>query len=196
MATLLKDNFNSYDDNPLDGQGSWVSDENFDIQAATVYEGAKAVKIKAGATSGNQAYKLATGVTTGSQSFAFRSAGTDSNLKIELLGNAAGVGVYVIITTTGKIQYYTTGFSTGDIQNYSANTWYVVDVEWRVSDKKARYRVNAGDWTDWLATPDTSWSTIDKVNIKVGVAGFTSDMFIDTFEDVIYGSTSNFFMAL
>ena len=41
MATIFEDNFNSYNDGNLNGQGGWSGHTGFQVQGTVVKEGAK-----------------------------------------------------------------------------------------------------------------------------------------------------------
>ena len=174
MATIFEDDFNSYDDGDLNGQGDWSANAIWDVQGTIVKEGAKAVK----ATNGNwyEMSKDGTARTDGRITFYVRAAQTDAHLNCLLRQvGAADFAMSLYFNGDGNIQYKDdVGYHT--IQAYSADQWYEVEVEWRSSDHKLRYRIDEGDWTDWKATW-LNWTTgFDRVWItQYGTGTFYVD---------------------
>ena len=50
MQKILDDDFDSYSDGDLNGQGNWLGDTDFDVQGVIKYSGTKAVKCSLGGT--------------------------------------------------------------------------------------------------------------------------------------------------
>jgi hypothetical protein len=148
MATILEDDFNSYNDGDLNGQGGWVGDVKVDIQGTTTYEGAKAVKIWEVPTDGGYTYKDGSTITTGKISFYVqKNTNSSARLDLEIITAALGTTWNIVFNTDGNIQYRSTVIGT-----YIANTGYVIEIEWTdVGGRKARVRINSGTWTDWMA---------------------------------------------
>jgi len=147
MATIFEDNFNSYNDGDLNGQGSWSGNSTFKIQGTTVKEGTKAVYWD-GSVADATIHKTGTTVADGRITFYLRAGQTNKRGLVyirEGTDNKFWVGFY----DDGYIKY---SGSSGDTNfgTYSANQWYEFEVEWRSSDKKFRLRVNGGTWTDWF----------------------------------------------
>ncbi len=56
----------------------------------------------------------------------------------------------VALKKDGHAAYYDPTLDTFvNFEIYADNAWTLVDIEWRAIDKKARYRINSGQWTDW-----------------------------------------------
>ena len=163
MGIILTENFDSYSDGDLNGQGSWSGNTIFDIQG-TVYIGTKAVK---GVSSGGaQIEKLITQRSSGIISFKLRinndGAGTINGPVFALKEGANYITSSSLWSggTHGYIYGNTFSGGGGVIQDgWYKDTWYTIDVEWRSSpDKKVRFRVDGGAWTSWFA-PGTEWTT-------------------------------------
>jgi len=165
---ILRDDFNSYNDGFLDGQGSWRGDANFNIQGATVYEGAKAVIATGETNTQKEIDKFGTPQTDGRQTCYMRSSSNDTNQVFFTLLDGDIVVTEFRLHPSGYIDYLIGPPATPSrpqYKPYSADTWYALTVEWRSSDSRVRYKVDDGDWTDWHI-PYQSWSSIDKVRLK------------------------------
>ena len=160
--SIVEDGFNSYANGSLVGQGGWrnyINGHLFVVQDSVVFEGTKAVR--RGDSFGDSGVgKQGTPRANGKQSVCFRTENRERWGFYSLDGNA-GVRVSqgfngttfasVSLKREGHVAYYDpirdvyTNFAT-----YNDNEWTLLEIEWRTSDKKARYRVNSGAWTDWL----------------------------------------------
>jgi len=174
MATIFEDDFNSYNDGDLNGQGGWSGDKSFDIQGTTTKEGAKAVQNADTGGSYIVVAKTGTAQSDGRISIYLRRSSqiTAHGLmtRIELfsgttqcivvgLGYDSGSGKYLV-------GYYAGGWQWTNV-SWSANTWHNIEIEWRSSDHQARFRVDGGPWTDWVVANNTSWTTLDIVKLAV-----------------------------
>lgn len=172
MATIFSDNFNSYTNGDLNGQGSWSGSVAFDVQGTTTYEGAKAVQ----GDSNANIDKVGTGVTPGSISVYIRSNKTTVQLGLHLK-EGANLKIFFDLMANGNIQYRNPDSTwTTVLASYAADTWYNLQIEWRNSgvDSEVRYRVDSGSWTAWVA-PFVDWTTnLDTVRLETWdvVAGF------------------------
>ena len=172
MATIFEDDFNSYNDGDLNGQGSWSGDVGVDIQGILVQEGAKAVKV-IGDTGNQEIIKTGTARTDGRISFYQRRdyAGEDTYSQFQLYQGATLV-TGCRLNITGGIDFLVSGGWVA-FDSYSADTWYLAEIEWRSSDTKVRMRIDGGTWGAW-STPYASWSTgLDKVRMVVTNSGAT-----------------------
>ncbi|TSC69881.1 MAG: hypothetical protein G01um101470_940 [Parcubacteria group bacterium Gr01-1014_70] len=60
----------------------------------------------------------------------------------------------------GNVAYYdSVADRYKNFDTYDDNVWTLLEMEWRDSDKTARYRVNDGDWTEWHTFQDASTFT-------------------------------------
>src|SRR3989344_5655236 len=171
-ATILTDNFNSYSDGGINNQGGWSGSSFTNVQGTTVFEGAKAVQI----------YNPYPGT------FNIEKSGAptkDGRITVYVQGHIGGTThpVFEIKLKEGSTVILSarayTGFGFGyynaDVGGNSffspaimaSDTWYAVQIEWRSSDHKARYRIDNGSFTDWhrgLA----NWSAgLDTINISL-----------------------------
>lgn len=145
MATVKTDNFNAYNNGELVGQGTWGGGANYTVQAATVYEGAKAVSISSdptGALSANE-----TEVDDGSQVFYVMRHGENGGHYN--FGLATTVGAWNIRIYMDGNNFVMAGTNIG---TYTNDAWHSMKMEWRSSDRKARYSADEGAFSDWFAT--------------------------------------------
>lgn len=153
--TIMTEDFNSYTNGDLNGQGSWSGSTLFDIQTATAGnpEGVgvgKEVYMGGGGTPGDDVVKTGSTVGTGKTSFYWRT-GVTNKVVVTKFQDDLTVVWEVRFMDDGNMDI--SGNATEDIiTSYSANTWYLVEVEWQASDDTVRARGDGGDWTNWLAT--------------------------------------------
>ena len=193
----LIDNFNSYSDGDLNGQGSWSGSTLFDVEGTTVQEGTKAVS-NVSATGG----EIAKGFTiqaNGVQRFYIRQVdGTlaDNSGTFQLKeGATVIVQLFRWSTSNGSDLRYQTGASTyTNFGTLTSGNWFYVDIEWRSSDKYIRYSFNGGAFTSWVAPVNNFTSGIDTVVLQRYNAG-TGETNFDNFTDQTpaTANTSNFF---
>jgi len=179
MATIIEDNFNSYNDGDLNGQGDWSGDTKFDIQGTTVYEGAKAVKI-IGDNTQRFIEKTGNQLSEGTQVFYLRKNNTDTqDAMVDFKEDSTGV-TDIKFGDTGKITIRTSGDVERELSSYSADTWYKITFEWKedAGNPQIRAKVDDGDWSSWY-DPKNDWSTgINKLDMK---ARFTGTAYWDNF---------------
>lgn len=196
MATIFTDNFNSYTDGNLVGQGSWTeqtSASNFDIQGTVVKEGAKAAFLtNVVGGSAPIIYKTGSAIDTGRISFYARKNATNKEALFTVEKISSHEGAIVKFADDGNIQYFN-GSTYVTIQAYSTDTWYGVEIEWRVSDHKARYRINVGTWTDWYAVNGSSWTSFDSMRV-FGNNNGTDITYFDYISEYSLPSSSFFLM--
>lgn len=196
-ATIVSDNFNSYTNGNLEGQGSWsrggIATE-FDVEGTVVYEGAKAIKNNNN-NSGSEVNIQKTG-----------SLLNDGLITVYVRLDAGNGGFRLLegATTRIKTQFINGGtgsaaFVYSDSLNVNvtfgvvpvAGTWYALQIQWRSSDHTVRYNINGGTWTAWVA-PLSVWSTgMDIVSI-VRAAGNNQTMYWDTIERGIFSTDATF----
>jgi hypothetical protein len=164
LAAIVQDGFNSYTNGNLLGQGGWFdykNGQNFKVQGDSVFEGTKAVYVNALADS--VIVKSGNALSDGKQALYVKTQNranwgyyVNGNAQVRLLkgtwGGSAEFRNFLGVTfrSDGNVTYYDP--INGVYQNfatYNDNEWTLLEFEWRSSDKKARYRVNNGAWTDW-----------------------------------------------
>ncbi len=168
MPTIFEDDFNSYSNGELVGQGGWLEEQRKEkviVQGTTVKEGAKAVEITSGAPGNVSVYKDGALTATGKITIYFRSPNVGVTDFILNLREGGSNKIYIAAWADGNLKYYD-GSAWQIIDPYSANIWYSIEIEWRISDHKARYRLEGGSWTGWDFT-NLSWSSgVDRVWIQ------------------------------
>jgi hypothetical protein len=156
FTPLLLENFNSYGNGNLNGQGSWSGSTMFQVEEATVFEGTKAIRN----SDFNPCFitKLVSAKDAGFVSCMLRkdvSAGIFVTLQlIDLLDS-----VPTCISRAGMkgsaIGYYANSVFVPILTPYLIDTWYKMDIVFRTTpDHKCRYRVNDGSWSSWVSRAD------------------------------------------
>lgn len=191
---VVVDDFNGYSDGSIVGQGSWqnyVNGSNFVVQGAVVNEGAKALHNN---TFGDSvATKPGTPRADGKQAVCVRTENrstwgfyVDGNAQFRVTKNswAGGTDVFAAVTfkTDGNVAYFDP--TSGVYQNfatYTDNEWTLLEIEWRSSDKTARYRVNSGPWTDWKTFKGAaSFTDFDYVGFDFFLPSGAGGVYFDT----------------
>ena len=163
--TLFEDDFNSYNDGDLEGQGGWTLYSGSDgpnVQGVTVFEGAKAVQNGA-----NLALKSGDSLTDGQITFYMKTL-TSEWPSFMLCQGAAINMVQVLNFGDGSGVKYYNGVSWVKLGDTPAG-WFYVTIFWRSSDHKISYIFNGGAQTGW-DTPYNSWTAMDGVGIQIGGA--------------------------
>lgn len=190
MATLLTDNFNSYTDGNLSGQGPWsqgYGNDTFTVQTSGAKEG-KCVYINA--DSENILAAACSAQATGRQTYYVKLSQTNISNGIYTWDAAYPNYNYYWMNnswnSSGNVQF-NNGSSMTTYQAYSANTWYCVEFEWRSSDNKFRYRIDGATYTDWWA----SWNGQATTGQDVFAFDVSGPLFFDSFaEDPIAEGTN------
>jgi hypothetical protein len=157
MSTIFEDNFNSYNNGDLIGQGNWIdiyAGNLYDVEDSLVKEGAKAVISPGGmgSTQWPRIYKMGNSLSAGRITCYIRKTATNTPFLFMIEHHADFTGAIVRFNDDGNIEYFN-GAAYVAIQAYSAGQWYCVEVQW-IDDsgtKKARYRIDEGSWTDYYA---------------------------------------------
>jgi len=185
----VTDNFDSYNNGDLNGQGDWSGDVEFDVQTTIKQAGTKAVKIANLGANYKEIYKTFTGEGDGNQVFYIRFAsGSDRYAMFHVgevaTGNKARIQIHDY--NSGEFRLYA---STNEqiLSGLTTDQWYKCEIEWRTSDDSVRARVNDGTWTNWLAC-SSSFTVIDRIGMQ---AGKNSDQYFDTFLDPNVSATDN-----
>ena len=190
LQSIVQDDFNSYANGSIVGQGGWidrVNGGNFVVQEAVTQEGAKALYNNAGTD--NVVTKTGTSHTDGKQAVHIKTdnrAGwgsyEDGNAQIRILKSHWDSEPMVAVTLKkdGNIAYYDPISGVySNFTTYNDNEWTLVEIEWRSSDKTARYRINSGTWTDWKTFRGAaSFTDFDTVGFDF-IAGGTGGVYFD-----------------
>lgn len=193
MAAILTENFNSYTDWDIVWQGSWISQQfstNYDIQWSVVQEWAKALALIAWSHGWSPIiYKTWTAVADWTQAFYVRKTVTNEEFLVLLEQHSTLTWAIVKFSTGWQIQYFN-GSTYVDIQSYSADTWYLIEVEWRTSDNTARYRIDGWSWTSFVAV-NWTFTSIDSIRL-IWQATTSWTAYVDNFYDPSVTTNSNF----
>ena len=180
--------FNTLNDGDLNGQDSWSGHAGFDVQTSVKYEGAKAVSMSTNISFSNVTRTI-TGISAGSVYFAMRrtsnSLGTRNTVQ---LAGSGTVLVYVGLYNTGKIRYYDGNIvSWVDFMDYSANQWYVFNIEFDDVNQPNKYRMrvhNGTSWSDWTSWTDvwnkTNYTVVDGISFEHQAATGAVTCYFDT----------------
>ena len=153
-TTIFKDDFNSYNNGSINGQGGWVS-SGFQVQDNVVNEGVKAISAEGRS---KQAIKEGNSLNDGTITFYVRkdSTGSSNSGDFELwqsptnqTGGILSVRI-TILSGNNKIFYFSSLGKNVSFGTINSDTWHSVQVQWRSVDHKIRYRLNGGTWTDWV----------------------------------------------
>lgn len=164
-ATFFTDDFNSYTDGPLNGQGGWFGSDAFIIQSEETKEGAKAIIVQSAplVSIGKTGATLDTGKITNY----FYKTHFNADLAIYLCEGGCTPGtekVWVRIPAWDKVLYYSGGFV--ELGTYSLNEWFYVQQEWKYEEgyPLVRFNLNGNGWTDWTI-PYQSFTTLSGVRL-------------------------------
>lgn len=157
---IVCDDFNSYTNGSVVGQGGWESDKdghNFIVQDVVTNEGAKA--IHASALADSVIVKAGNTRTDGRQTFSVRTENrsnwgfyVDGNAQFRVSKSTWGGSRFAAVSlrSDGHVAYYDPiAGAYLNFDTYNDNEWTLIEIEWRSSDAKVRFRVNSGTWTDW-----------------------------------------------
>lgn len=189
---IVVDDFNSHTDGSIVGQGGWqsyVNGDHFVVQGDIVFEGTKAVHNNSFGDSG--VGKQGTPRADGQQAVCFRTENRDSwgfysadgNVGFRVSQGFNGTTfASVSLKKDGHVAYYDPVADVySDFATYNDNEWTLLEIEWRSSDKKARYRVNAGTWTDWKAFREIApFTHFDHANLAFVLPSGSGGVYFDT----------------
>jgi len=168
MATIFEDDFNSYENGDLVGQGGWLHRAYdtgvIDVQDSVVFEGAKAISA-GNTTKYERVKKQGTAQADGKITVYMRHTHNDIKTIFQVMeGETICFNVY--LHSDGNITYYNGSFHTL-LSGYQTDHWYCIEIEWRSSDHKVRYRIDGGDWSDWV-NPWNTWSAgVDRIDVQM-----------------------------
>jgi hypothetical protein len=166
-SSVIADDFNSYSLGGIIGQGGWEdykNGDNFSVQNIT-QEGGRALFVNA--LGDSVIVKQGVLSENGSQTIwiAPDLFNWDSNAFFQVrltkepwaFGSPNNSFIAVTFEQNGKVGYSS---YLGGLYTYFSNyrpEWTKLDIEWRNSDNKARYRINGEDWTSWNSFPNSSY---------------------------------------
>lgn len=159
MATIVTDNFNSYTDGDINGQGSWTANGNFDVQGAITKEGNKAIKANDVApVQSTYCTKIGTLQSAGTQGVYVMRDAANGWFDVQFIEGATTATV-ISFNTFNNITLRTVGAVDTVIQAYAQRTWYWVELEWRGTGATSEVRVKINDsaWSIWYE-PNNDWT--------------------------------------
>jgi len=164
-SVVVQDDFNNYTNGTIVGQGSWngyTGGNNFTVQGNIVLEGTKALYNN---SSGDSViYKKGTALSDGKQVFYIKTEdrnnwATSVEAQVRVMKGAWETTQNFIAVTfekNGNVGYSIGGGARNYFATYNDNEWIKLEIEWRSIDKKARYKLNDGVWTNW----DVFWGNV------------------------------------
>lgn len=189
MAWIARETFDSYSDgdvNTLNGGSGWSagwakSSGTINVQGTTTYQGSKALKANASA-SAIYDRTLTTAVSAGTMYVAMRSSSTSIVAYFILLESGTG-RMYIKFDNDGNIKYFDNS-SYVTIQAYSADTWYLIGIDWDDAAQNNKYRVNVngGAFTSYVSVNGASLTNITGVRLERDST--VGDMYYDLIYDV------------
>lgn len=195
LLEIVEDNFNTYTDGSIIGQGGWASyknGENFIIQGTNVFEGAKALYNNS--LGDSVITKSGNSLSDGIQAVYVKTENrsdwgfyADGNAQVRIskgqwASGAPGLAFAAVsFKSDGNVAYYDQ--FNGVFQNfaiYNDNEWTLLEIEWRSSDKTARYRVNNGIWTNWYVFANSgSFTDFDNIGFDFTLPGGSGGVYFD-----------------
>lgn len=160
LVPLIEDNFNSYNNGSIIGQGGWESynaGEYFLVQDTMTFEGSKALynydggdciigKKGALLTDGRQAVYVRLGNSSWN---GYAQVRISKDLWASPGHNQNRSFIAVNFNPNGQVAYYDhVAQVSHTFATYNYNEWTLLETEWQ-SNATARYRINSGTWTNW-----------------------------------------------
>lgn len=186
----LIDNFDSYSDGDLNGQGSWTADALVDVQSVVSQSATKAVtRASTGGLSTSK--KTITTISNDGATVSFYVRST--------ITNDGGGGSFggMILSSTNEIARVVMSQDNNDIRLIGAttvsllsapttNTWYQVTIEIDFTNDRVRAKVDSGAFSSYVNGTSGAFAQVDTIGLVWG--GTTGSVYIDTFE---YTTTQN-----
>ncbi len=182
---IVEDDINSYTNGSVVGQGGWNSYTNWSSYAnggnfvVQGNEGAKVLYVYNNTQVDNIITKSGNSLSDGRQIIYIKSDNRsnwgadqgDGNLQIRLSkGQSFSSSVFSAVSfkKDGKVAYYDPSHDIyQNFATYNDNEWTLLEIEWRSSDKKTRYRINGGSWTDYLSfSGSASFLSFDNIGLS------------------------------
>jgi len=133
---LFFEDFNSYSNGNLTGQGGWSGDAIFQVESSTVYEGAKAVGVSGGTAASRYIRKALSSGMPNSLEVIVRLRAGQTNLHTCYVGPEAGSGNNIVNTHAGADGiWYSNGATSGADGAYAKDIWYRIQLCIRLSNQ-------------------------------------------------------------
>jgi len=173
LDSVLTDNFDSYNDGLLAGQGGWWGDPDFIVGAAYRYgDSGKGIKGDGGERGDRTVVVAAGSKAKGKLSFKCQPKATDKGFGIYLTSPGGDAGYYMF-WDTGAVLYFN-GVELKEIKSsYNADQWYQCQIEWdadRGVGGEIRYKIDNEEWTEW-DTPAVAFNTIEGIVMYMSAPG-------------------------
>jgi hypothetical protein len=169
MSWVATENFNSYNDGDLNGQGNgfgwsgnWAGSASVDIQGIVTQEGAKAVYFNNPADGDSCVRSLASASDTGNVIFYVRRPNKSYYFRVVLVDS---LGNYIAGIEFGPsdITFSITGHSPEVIfSNYSVDTWYKCEIQYDHPNNQHKGRINDGSWSSIFGDIDSGAGAVAK----------------------------------
>jgi len=182
-STIIEDNFNSYAEGLLDGQGGWTNiySNGGTVISTPVFEGERAVNMCSVSQSACSSGKIGNTLSSGIIYFYIKPYKTSSDTI--RLGNADGS--YITLLWQGWSNTNTTKFSAfgssgyeefDSIECYQNCDWIRVGIEW---DNTPRYRISINDnWSDYF-TSEYITTPIDRFSFTSSCGSGDNTTYLD-----------------
>ncbi len=172
VGNIFEDNFESYSEGNLNGQGGWSGDTNFKIQGDTIWEGTGA--IECALVSSVMIDKIGT-LSTGFSQGIFMMATTANGEFRTSFRNSIVTPFTLKLNTNSRVTLETPD-QIAELGPYQANKWYYIECQYThpvayIDRMRARYR-NVSDgtsfssWTDWIESPVGTELGLDRIRLS------------------------------
>jgi len=178
------DNFDSYSDGDLNGQGSWTAESSVDVQSSVSQSATKAVT-RTGAGGLATSTKSISAITNDNATVSFYVRST--------VTNDGGGGSFggVILSSTNEIARVVMSQDNNDIRLVGAttvsllsgattNTWYQCTMEIDFTNDRVRAKIDSGSYSAYVNGTSGAFSQVDVIGMAWG--GTAGSVYIDTFE--------------
>ena len=187
---IITDSFDAYTDGSILGQGGWTNYANGANFIVTAIK--KQNKAIHNVSIGDSVIsKTGTLLADGKQVVFIKTENrsnwgpyTDGNAQVRLSqGESFRSSIFTAVTfkSGGNVAYYDPVEDVyQNFATYKDNQWTKLEIEWRSSDKTARYQINKGKWTEWLTFNNaTSFTAFDNVGFDFNLPSGSGGVYFD-----------------
>lgn len=190
-ATIFNDNFNGYSIGNIENQGGWIGTSSAKVQEASFFEGGKAISMSHAFYSFDSIEKTGTATADGKVTLYVKGyIGGTTHPQFQIQLKEGGVPLLSIKTRAGYGFWYYNA-DTGEYTSFgppqNSDQWYAIQIEWRSSDHKARYRIDKESFSDWHGGLGQWQAGLDTVNI--GIADGTG--YVDAIQENFFTPVEN-----
>ena len=175
-----------YSTGDLEGQDSWTlnvgASGSFQVQNSVVANGSQAVSATASSTENRGVERTITATSKGNVKIFMRASKTSGAGSIARFVQSGGTGRFEVHLKQGSNQIMIRGSSDTNLQEYSANTWYEIEIEYDTVADTFRVRVDGGSWSANESMAGTSGNTIVGIRLQINddVLGGFGTYYFDT----------------